>query len=167
MYKAPEQFEIPNEVKEYQSDCEALGMIQDLEKWYVTPEWSQKFKKHWEALLNLAEAGEPWAQYNLGSMYFGGYLYSSRDDYEENYESDVMTGSYWLEKCAKQGFVAAVDTLVVVGVGDEAERLREIYRKVEKEHPEYIQKWEENENIPVILPLLFEEVWKIAYGKDS
>ena len=166
MYKAPEQFAVPKEVKEFHKDCDSLGMISDSENWYVTPEWCQKFKKHFEKLLNLAESGEPWSQYNLGNMYLNGYLYSSMEEFQTNYENDVIAGSKWLEKAARQGFVAAVDNLVVVGVGPESDRLREISREVEKEHPEYIQKWEKDENIPVIMPSFFEAVWERAYGKD-
>ncbi|NJN47163.1 MAG: sel1 repeat family protein, partial [Candidatus Competibacteraceae bacterium] len=81
---------------------------------------------HFNKLLKLAEAGDPWAQYNVGNMYFGGYLYSSEEDFKNNYETDIKKCSHWLEKAARQGFVAAVDNLVVVGVGPEAERLREI-----------------------------------------
>ena len=167
MYKIPEQYPIPPEVTKFQNDCESLGMIQDLENWYVTLEWSEKFKYHFEKLLNLAENGEPWSQYNLGNIYFGGYLYSSKEEFEKNYENDAVVGSNWLEKAARQGFVAAVDNLVVVGVGLESDRLREIYREIEKEHPEYIQKWEKDENIPVTQPSLFEAVYVRAYGKNS
>jgi len=167
MYKAPEQFKIPTEVKEFQSDCESLGMIQDLDNWYITAEWRQKFKGHFEKLLKLAEAGDPWAQYNVGNMYFGGYLYSSEEEFKDNYETDIKECSRWLEKAARQGFVAAVDNLAVVGVGPEAERLREISKQVEKEHPEFIQKWEKDANVPVITPSFFEAVWERAYGNNS
>ena len=167
MYKAPEKFKIPNEVNDYLADCITLGMIQDLEHWYVTSKWTARFKEHSKKLLKLAETGEPWAQYHLGNMYFSGYFHSSREDFENHYESDVKIGSQWLEKAARQGFVAAVDNLVVVGVGSEADRLREISRIVEKEHPEFIKKWEKDEKIPVITPAFFETVWEMAYGNHS
>lgn len=167
MYKAPEQFTVPDEVREFQKDCYSLGMINDLENWYVTQELSNKFKGHCEKLLKLAESGEPWAQYNLGRIYLSGYLYSSMEEFQRYYEKDVITGSKWLEKAARQGFVAAVDNLVVVGVGSEADRLRKISTKVEKEHPEFIQKWEKDEKIPVITPAFFVTVWEIAYGNHS
>ncbi len=165
MYEAPEQFKVPEEVKEFQKDCDSLGMVSDGKNWFVTPEWSRKFKAHYEKLLKLAESGEPWSQYNLGSMFILGYLYSSKEESEKNYEADVMSGSKWLEKAARQGFVAAVDTLVVEGVGPESDRLRGISKQVEKEHPEYIQ-WDKDENMPVIMPSHFEAVWERAYGKD-
>lgn len=94
-------------------------------------------------------------------------MYSSAKACEEHYEDDVIQGSLWLEKAARQGFVAAVDNLVVIGFGEEANRLRLISNMVEKNHPEYIQKWELDENIPVILPSFFEKVWEIAYGNNN
>lgn len=167
MYSAPDEFEIPEAVKEYLSDAEDLGMVQDLENWYVTKDWCQKFKRHQEQLQRLAELGEPWSQYHLGNMLFTGYLYSSEEEFEKNYVADVEKGSQYLEMAARQGFVAAVDNLVVTGIGPESERLRELTRKVQKEHPEVIQKWSQDERIPVVMPSLFEMVWERAYGKAA
>ncbi|MDO9214703.1 MAG: hypothetical protein Q7U23_12825 [Methylococcales bacterium] len=167
MYKMPTEFEIPDEVHRFQDDCDKLGMLCDMDNWYITDEWAKRFQTHLECLLAVAEAGNPWAQYNVGSLYIHGYLYSSAKAYEEHYEEDVIQGSLWLEKAARQGFIAAVDNLVVIGLGEEANRLRLISNMVEKNHPEYIQKWEVDENIPVILPSFFEKVWGIAYGNKS
>jgi len=164
MYKAPIQFSEPEEVKDFHRDSEKLGILYDLNGWYITKEWSLIFKEHFNKILVLAEGRNPWAQYNIGNIYFGGYLYSSQEDFEKNYESDLIEGSKWFEKAARQGFVAAVDTLVVVGVGSEAERLRTVAKDVEKEHPEFIQKREGNE---YITPSLFEAVWDRAYGRSS
>jgi hypothetical protein len=165
MYRTPERLVVPNEVKKYLSDTEGLGMIQDLNNWFVTPKWCQKFKQHRINLHKLAMEGEPWSQYHLGNMYFNGYLYSSAKECEENYQADIELGSHFLEMAARQGFVAAVDNLVVCGTGEESDRLREITKDVENEHPEFIEKWSEDENIPVILPSLFETVWERTYGK--
>jgi len=167
MYTAPEGFEVPKEVKEFLTDTEKLGVIQDLENWYVTPEWCEKFQQHRAKLQELAEGGEPWSQYHLGNMFFSGYLYSSAEEFEKNYLADVERGSQYLVMAAGQGFVAAVDNLVVTGIGPASDRLRAITREVQKEHPEFIQKWSQNESIPVVLPSLFEEVWERAYGKAA
>ena len=167
MYEIPKEYIVPKEVKDFQSDCDLLGMICDGNNWYITPEWAECFKKHLKKILPLAEAGDPWAQYNLGSIYTGGYQYSIQEEFESNYEADTLEGSKWLEKAARKGFVVAVDNLVVIGLGDEAERLREISKKVKQEHPEFIQKWEHDKSLPVILPSFFEKVWKIAYGNNS
>lgn len=167
MYTAPEGFEIPREVEEFLKDSEELGVVQDLENWYVTPEWSQKFEMHLEQLKRLADSGEPWSQYHLGNMYFIGYLHSSSEDFEKNYMDEIERGSKYLEMAARQGFVAAVDNLVGMGVGPESDRLREIARKVREEHPEFIQKWSKDERLPVIMPSFYEEVWERAYGKTA
>ena len=98
MYKVPKQFVEPEEVKEFHRDSEKLGMLYDQDGWYITKEWCLKFKEHFNKNLVLAEGGDPWAQYNIGNMYFGGYLYSSQEAYEKNYEADLIEGSKWLEK---------------------------------------------------------------------
>jgi hypothetical protein len=165
MYQAPKEFLVPTEVIDFQKDRDSLGVICDLDNWYITPEWSHKFMEHFKKLEILADSGEPWSQYNLGSIYLCGYLYSSEEKFEKNYELDLIAASKWLEKAAKQGFVAAVDNLVGMGVGSESERLREITRIVENEHPEFTH-WDNNK-IPTILPALFETVWQRAYGKNS
>lgn len=167
MYKTPEKFIEPEAVKEFHKDSEKLGMLQDNDNWYITPEWVECFKEHKNKIEILALNGDPWAQYNLGNIYFCGYLYSSLEEFTKHYEKDALTGSEWLEKAARQGFVAAVDNLAVLGTSKEAERLREISKEVEKENPEFIQKSKDNENIPIIMPSFFEKVWEIAYSKNS
>ena len=166
MYKPPEQFKVPAEVKELDKDRDELGMMYDLENWYITHEWSEKFKGHLNKLLKLAEAGEPWSQYNVGIIYLLGYLYSSKEEYDKNFEKDALEGSKWLVKAAKQGFIVAVDNLVSIGVGPEADRLRTISREIGNQHPEYMP-IDRDLNVPVVLPPHFEAVWKVAYGKNS
>lgn len=162
MYKAPEQFVIPDEVVAFHNDCEALGKVNDLENWYITTEWRLKFKEHETNLLKLAESGEPWSQYNLGTIYSSGYLYTSCEEFQKNYENELIEVSKWLEKAARQGFVAAVDNLVTIGIGAESDRLRRVSQEIEKENQERI-KWDENYKLPVIMPSFFEAVYKKAY----
>jgi len=107
MYKIPTQFVIPKEVEDFHNDCDNLGMINDMDNWYITTEWQFKFKQHLDKLLVLAELGDPWAQYNVGQLYSGGYIYSDEEEFKENYVSDVTIASKWLEKSARQGFVIA------------------------------------------------------------
>lgn len=167
MYKAHTGFDVPTEVKDFQNDCDALGMLCDLQNWYITEDWAKRFRTHLERILPVAEAGNPWAQYNIGVIYIFGYLHSSQEEFEKHQTANTIQGSKWLERAARQGFVAAVDNLVVVGAGEEAERLRKISKEVERDHPEYIQQWQANKDIPVITPAFFEKVWEIAYGNHS
>ena len=159
MYKVPEGFELPEEVKAFQADCEALGVISDGESWNVSEEAAGRFQDHLNKMLPLAEDGNPWAQYNVAVVFMNGYLQTSLGSVKENYQKDCEKMSYWLEKAAKKGFFAAVDNLVTSGVGEESERLRNIFREVEArtEVP-----WSEEYNLPVYPPSIFEEVWKIA-----
>lgn len=138
-------------------------MICDIERWYITPAWAEKFQTHLAKLRPIAIAGDPWAQYAVATIYMGGYLYSSQDGYIANYENDAKELSLWLEKCARQGFVAAVDNLITNGVGPEAERLRGIAREVESQSviPQNEQ------GVPTYPPSFCERVWLLAYGQDS
>lgn len=163
MYTAPSHYPIPPEVTAFQSDMENLGMICDGEHWYVTPAWAEKFQTHLAKLLPVATAGNPWAQYAVATIYMGGYVYSSQDECFANYENDAKELSSWLEKCARQGFVAAVDNLITVGVGAEAERLRGIARAVESQS--VIPRNEQG--MPTYPPSFCEKVWLLAYGQDN
>ena len=163
MYSVPSRFEIPAEVAEFRRDTEALGMIGDLDRWYVTPEWANRFQAHLAKILPIAQAGNPWAQYSVASLYMCGYLYSTRDDRMANHDKDAEVFSLWLEKCARQGFVAAVDNLITDGVGVEADRLRRICRAVESQS--FIP--HDEQGIPVYPPSICERVWQLAYGDDS
>ena len=96
-----------------------------------------------------------------------GQIYDQEENYIKNYESDANQMSYWLEKAAWQGFVIAVDNLVVVGKGEEADRLRAIAQDVKRDHPDFEKTSPEDKTMPVILPSFFEKVWEIAYGNGQ
>ena len=163
MYSVPSYFEIPAEVTAFWRDSENFGMICDLDHWYVTPEWAKKFQAHLASIQPIAAAGNPWAQYSVASIFMAGYLHCAQDDCIANHDKDSKELSLWLEKCARQGFVVAVDNLITNGVGSEAERLRRISREVESEF--FIPHNEQG--MPVFPPSFCEKVWKIAYGQDS
>lgn len=163
MYSAPSHFKVPAEVTAFWRDSESLGMICDLDHWYITPDWAKKFQSHLEGILPIAAAGNPWAQYAVACIYMSGYLYSTQDDCIANHEQDAIEFSVWLEKCARQGFVAAVDNLITTGVGPEAERLREISRTIESQ----TSAPDDEQYIPVVPPGFFERVWQLAYAQNS
>jgi hypothetical protein len=163
MYAAAEQFAVPPEVKAFRNDAERLGMICDLEHWYVTPEWAATFRQHLRSLLPIAVAGNPWAQYSVACIYMGGYVYSCQEECIANHDQDTKEFSLWLERCARQGFAAAVDNLITDGVGPEAERLRSICKEAEMWHSVPV----EEHGLPVYPPSLFEETMQIAYGNNA
>lgn len=59
MYKIPTEFEIPDEVHRFQDDCDKLGMLCDMDNWYITDEWAKRFQTHLECLLAVAETDNP------------------------------------------------------------------------------------------------------------
>jgi hypothetical protein len=129
----------------------ALGALNDDENWYVTEAWAAKFRDHFAALLPLAEAGNPLAQYQIAGLLMLGYRQCSLRECEENYPTEVVQMSSWLERAARQGVVVAVDNLITSGVGAEAERLRKITAEVERDRANGQQ-------------YLIGETWRRAYG---
>ncbi len=86
-----------------------------------------------------------------------GYLYRSEVEMAENHESDQRELTMWLEKAARGGHWGAIDNLLVLGVGEETERLRKLY----KENIELFEKapppspdWEKS----------MKTLYEIAYG---
>lgn len=119
-----------SEITAFWADCEALGAVCDVNNWHVTTEWADKFAQHLRSLFPLAEGGNALAQYYVAAIYMLGYCYTSAEEQAENYQRDMLEMSKWLERAARQGIVAAVDNLVTMGVGPEAERVRVISREV-------------------------------------
>lgn len=154
MYPSDDNFEVdvPPEVSRFRSDEETLGVVNDMENWYVTAEWAEKFNAHLTSLLPLAEQGNVLAQYSVAVIYMTGLHYSSLADRDVNAENDYIQMSLWLARAAKQGYMCAIDNLGAIGVGEEAERIRTIIREVFKE-------MEEGQTFPR------GETWRRAYGK--
>ena len=115
-------------------DRAALGVVCDLNNWYVTPERAARFRQHLSVLLPLAEAGNPLAQSEVAAIYMLGCCYSSESEFRGNYRSDILAMSDWLARAARQGVTVAVDNLVSIGIGPEAERLRALALEVEHDH---------------------------------
>lgn len=114
------------ETEAFLADCDTLGKVNDENNWYVTEEWARKFRNHLESLKAIAEKGNPLAQGYVATILMLGYCYTSSQEQLVHNHRDAEEMSYWLERCARQGLVAAVDNLVTCGVGPEAERLRKI-----------------------------------------
>lgn len=130
----PSHLPVAAEIKAYQDDLQTLGVINDEKNWYVTKEWAAKFRKHFEKMLPLAQNGDPLAQYQVATIYMIGCLYDSESEMMENHEKDSIEMTNLLLLSAKQGVVAALDNVLVNGVGTEAERLRQIYQEVKDEN---------------------------------
>lgn len=119
----------PDAVIAFRNDVDKLGVVNDQAGWYVTESWVEIFKTHLKALLPLAKGGDISAQYSVAVIYMCGYLHKSEEEMAANYESDQEQLSNWLEKAARGGHWGAIDNLLVLGVGDETDRLRRLYRE--------------------------------------
>jgi len=127
--------DIKPEVQSFLDDSRRLGVIGDGENWYITKKWALIFQEHLNTLLLLAEKNEPLSQYQVACIYFSGYLYTSEKDAIENYESDIKKASFWFEKAARNKVYSAIDNLISIGVGEEANRLRVIYKDNKEQFP--------------------------------
>ncbi|MGH1540023.1 MAG: hypothetical protein ACRBHB_06355 [Arenicella sp.] len=130
-----QNMEIKPEVQSFLDDSKSLGAINGGENWYITENWALRFHEHLNTLLLLAEQNDPMSQYQVACIYYLGYLYTSEKEAIENYESDIEKASYWFEKAAKNKVYSAIDNLIVVGVGEEADRLRVIYEEYKDRFP--------------------------------
>lgn len=136
----------------FEKDLDDLGMISTLEEWFITEAWAMRFKAHFQKLLVQAEAGNALAQSALGTIYFFGCCYTSREEHKANYDKDIVEMTYWLLRSTRQGVVAAIDLLISMGVGPEVERLRGIFREVDAEV-------KQGKRFPL------GETWRRAYGQ--
>ena len=126
--------EIKPEVQSFFDDSKSLGAISDGKNWYITESWALKFQEHLNTLLLLAEH-DPISQYQVACIYYSSYLYTSEKEAIESYESDIKKASFWFEKAARNKVYPAIDNLIVVGVGQEADRLRVIYEEYKEQFP--------------------------------
>ena len=127
--------EIKPEVQSFIDDSKKLGVINDGENWFITKKWALKFQEHLDALLLLAQQNDPMSQYQVACIYFSGYLYTSENEAIESYESDIKKASLWFERAIKNKVYSAIDNLITVGVGEEADRLRAIYAEYKEQFP--------------------------------
>jgi TPR repeat protein len=143
-----------SEVVAFRADCEALGVVSEMDNWYVTEEWAGKFSEHLRRLRPLAESGNPLAQYSVAVIYMIGYTHSSLEDRIASYQDDVAKTTDWLVRAARQGMVVAIDNLITHGQGPEVERLRSIAMEVDAERKS---------------DKVFElgETWRRAYGDEG
>jgi len=124
-----------DEITAFHHDSDLLGMIYDLDNWYITDAWAEKFRQHVQKILPQAEAGNPLAEYIIGVIYLYGFCYSKQEDYEKNLEYDTLEAIKWLIRSARQGMVVAIDNLLASGDGaiPEVQRLRKICNEIEIE----------------------------------
>jgi hypothetical protein len=116
----------PAEVVSFNQDVAALGPINTAGKWMITEEWKARFLTHAGALAPLAEKGNVAAQYALATIHMLSLAHTSEREAMEAQAQDSAQASRWLKGPAASGHLGALDNLLSVGVGPEAERLRSI-----------------------------------------
>lgn len=121
-------------VAAFRCDADSLGVVNDLDNWYVTEDWAGKFQEHRRQLLPLAENGNVLAQYSMAAIHMIGYCYSSESAFAAKWLSvEVVEATKWLLLAARQGHMCAVDNLGSIGVGIEADLVRATWAEVNAE----------------------------------
>ena len=114
--------------KKFLEDLAQLGAVSDGEQWFVDKGWSDKFHAHLDALIEAFDDGDALAAFYIGNIYSLGCLFTSQQAAVANYQADIVFATEWWIKAAQQGVAAAWDSVIAMGVGDEADRIRQIYK---------------------------------------
>lgn len=117
---------IAPQIENLYRDKESLGPVHDEDNWYVTERWAAKFRKHQAEIEELAKLGDPIAQKEIAGLYFGGYLHSSEEEALKHYEGNLQVATFWWLKAIHGGEYPCIHLIAAVGVGEEAERIREV-----------------------------------------
>lgn len=128
MPKLQHEYPHPDCVTLFERDSDAHYAGQDPTAWYGTAASARKFREHVENMLPFAEAGDPSAQYAVALAYWVLLVYETEEEAMERHPNDAPIYTRWLELAARQGHIGALDNLLGVGVGPEAERLRALHK---------------------------------------
>ena len=123
-------FPVSDDVKAFRRDCDGASESRAVEDGYVSPEWVSVFEKHKEVLKPMAQAGDMYSQYSIAVIYMLNLLHSDMESARVVHEEDAKECTRWLLMSAKQGFLAALDNLLSVGVGPEADRVRALSKTI-------------------------------------
>lgn len=96
------------------------------------------FNSLYAEILPIADSGDAWAQYAVGTMLSLGLRCSTQQEYFESYLSHLPTMSHWWSVAAKQGHLGALDNLLTSGIGVESDRARSLANAIRQERPELI-----------------------------
>jgi len=116
------------EVEKFQKDLSLFFEEQGLDNNHVPKKWLIKFKKHYNAILPLANSGISLAQYSIAMYYMFALFRENGLQSKQDFIEDTLAMNQWLIKAAKQGHIGAMDNLLSSQHGEEPEKLRNIYQ---------------------------------------
>ncbi|MCC5848810.1 MAG: hypothetical protein JJU29_12030 [Verrucomicrobia bacterium] len=100
-------------------------------------------------------------QYALAGMHELGLCCDSEEEYMAGYRAANEMATRWWTMAAMQGLGPALDNLVTSGVGEEAERVRELCRRLEKDRPDLVGT---SQGMPIYGPAFFQELHAKVFG---
>lgn len=128
MTGALNDFPFPPPVRDFLVDVDAFYDERGPRTWRGTPESAARFRRHMEAMLPYAEAGDVAAQYALAMYYLLKLGHASEAEASALAGGDAIHLNAWLTRAAAAGHLGALDNLLEVGTGPEAERIRALYK---------------------------------------
>ena len=93
----------------------------------------------------------------------GGLCCKTEEEYEAGYAQGIEEATRWWVAAGRQGCSWAVDNLLTLGTGPEAERARSVSQEVERDCPHLIGH-DKPTGMPIIGPDFMREVTRRLYG---
>lgn len=119
---------MPPCVQAFLADMDAFYDQGEAGAWHGSPGWAERFNRHLQAMLPDAQEGNAAAQYAVATFYMAHLGHAREEDAIAGHEEDAVAMSRWLGRAARTGHLAAIDNLLAIGVGEEADRLRGLYK---------------------------------------
>jgi hypothetical protein len=113
-------------------------------------------------LLPHSESGDAACQYALATIHWLGLCCESEEQFVTGRVAATEEATRWWIAAATQGFWPALDNLVSDGVGPEAERAREAWRKLGQERRDLVGS---SRGMPVYEPKFVQELSRRLYGR--
>lgn len=126
------------------------------------PDW-KLFTALRSQLLPHAEAGHADCQYAMAIIAWMGLCCKTEEEYEAGYAQGIEEATRWWVAAGRQGCSWAVDNLLTLGTGPEAERARSVSQEVERDCPHLIGH-DKPTGMPIIGPDFMREVTRRLYG---
>ncbi len=126
------------------------------------PDW-KLFTALRSQLLPHAEAGHADCQYALAIIAWMGLCCKTEEEYEAGYAKGTEEATRWWVAAGRQGCSWAVDNLLTLGTGPEAERARSVSQEVKRDCPHLIGH-DKPTGMPIIGPDFMREVTRRLYG---
>lgn len=161
----PDPMNQPEAVLErYAAALRSHGSVchRDPTKWNA-PE-AEVFGMLFDELLPHARNGHVDCEYAIATILSLGLRCRTESEMLAEHEKSIIEASFWWARAASKGHWPAVDHLIGNGVGETADRAREVLAKLDRTRPELVGR---SMNMPVYGSPIFEAVIQELFGKEN